>query len=472
MLQQGLRGNGRRGTLAWSLLAILYTSTVEAGDWSRFRGPNGTGVSEDQAPVPDHWSPTENLKWKLELPGPGSSSPIVVGDRIYLTCWSGYAMDKESDPGSQSQLKRHLICVDRSNGQKVWDKTIDPYLPEDDYGGMFAEHGYASHTPVSDGQHIYVFFGKSGVLAFDLEGNKLWQKSVGTESDPRGWGSASSPVLHKDLLIVLASAESEALVALNKTNGEQVWRQEAQGFGSTWGTPVLVQVDDNRTDLVLGVPGEIWAFNPENGKFVWSCESTPNNSFCSSVVTDGKVIYAIEGMGGGSIAVRAGGKGNVTSSNVVWQGSDNNRISTPVLHDSRLYFFSRNVANCIDAASGKRIYQSRLTRAAGSPEPAPQPGAGGPPQFGGGGRGFGGRGGRGGFGNQDYSSPVVADGKLYFTSRGGDTYVLRTGDSFEQISVNRVSTETEDFSGSPAISNGEIYIRSNRRLYCVANPAK
>jgi outer membrane protein assembly factor BamB len=155
----------------------------------------------------------------------------------------------------------------------------------------------------------------------------------------------------------------------------------------------------------------------------------------------------------------------------VWQGSDNNRISTPVLHDGRLYFFSRNVANCIDAANGKRIYQSRLTRDSGSPEPAPQPGAGGPPQFGGG-RGFGGRGGRGGMGGQDYSSPVIADGKLYFTSRGGDTYVLKTGDTFEQIAVNKVTTETEDFSGVPAISNGEIFIRSNRRLYCVASSSR
>jgi outer membrane protein assembly factor BamB len=470
MFQVWIRGSGRSLTLVVSLVAILGVSTVGAGDWSRFRGPNGTGVSEDTAPAPDHWSPTENLKWKVDLPGPGSSSPIVVGDRVYLTCWSGYGVDRSGDPGSPSELKRHLMCFDRTNGQTIWDKVIDPYLPEDNYGGMFAEHGYASHTPACDGERIYVFFGKTGVLAFDLEGNKLWQTSVGTESDPRGWGSASSPVVYKDLVIILASAESEALVALNKMTGEQVWRQEAQGFGGTWGTPVLIPVDDKRTDLVLGVPGEIWGFNPNTGKLVWSCEAMPNNSFCSSVVTDGKVVYAIEGMGGGSIAVRAGGKGDVTASNVVWQGSDNNRISTPVLHEDRLYFFSRSVANCIEASGGKRVYQARLTRNGEAPSSSPQ--AEEPRQFGGG-RGFGGRGGRGGpSGGQDYSSPVIADGKLYFTSRGGDTYVIRLGEKFEQISINRVTTDTEDFSGVPAISNGEIFIRSNRRLYCVASAAK
>jgi hypothetical protein len=125
---------------------------------------------------------------------------------------------------------------------------------------MFTEHGYASHSPVSDGQRVYVFFGKTGALAFDLEGKQLWQKDLGTESGPMGWGTASSPILYKNLLIVTASAEGEALVALNKETGEQVWRKEAQGFSGTWGTPVLVDCGGGRTDLVLAVPREIWGF--------------------------------------------------------------------------------------------------------------------------------------------------------------------------------------------------------------------
>ncbi|MEO2046833.1 MAG: PQQ-binding-like beta-propeller repeat protein, partial [Pirellulales bacterium] len=175
----------------------------------------------------------------------------------------------------------------------VWSATVQPFLPEDKYGGMFAEHGYASHTPVSDGEHVYVYFGKTGALAFDMDGNQLWQQSVGMESDPRGWGSASSPILYNNLLIVTATAESEALVALDKTTGKEVWRQEASGLNSVWGTPILVEVDDHRTDLVIAVPDEIWGLDPNTGKLRWYCKSPVPNSFCASVVTQDGIVYGL-----------------------------------------------------------------------------------------------------------------------------------------------------------------------------------
>lgn len=443
-----------------SLLACSVTAP--AGDWIRFRGPNGTGISEDAAPLPVKWGPEENLKWKIALPGPGSSSPIVVGEKVFITCWSGYGTDR-GNTGSQENLKRHLICLDRGNGTILWTVTVDAVLPEDRYGGMFAQHGYASHTPVSDGERVYVFFGKTGALAFDLEGNKLWQTGVGTESDRRGWGSAASPVLHKDVLIVTASAESEALVGLNKLTGEEVWRQEARGFSSTWGTPVLVPVNDERTDLVIGVPNEIWGFNPETGKLLWYCDALSNDSFCSSVVAADGVIYAIEGRGGGSIAVRAGGTGDVTRTHVVWRGRDNGRINTPIVHEGRIYLISGRVATCIDAETGERIYQSRLT-GGGTPGSEP-PARGQAPGRG----GFGGAGGRGGAGGgQDYSSPILADGKLFFATRSGEIHVMQPGPQFVSLAVNRVTTEEEDFSATPAVSKGSLLIRSDKFLYCIA----
>lgn len=442
-------------------LSVAFATSVASADWVRFRGPNGSGISEESNSTPVKWSATENLQWKVELPGPGSSSPIIVGDRVFVTCWSGYGTDR-GNPGDQKNLRRHLICLDRKTGKINWDKTIDPHLPEDQYGGMFAEHGYASHTPVSDGERVYVYFGKTGALAFDMEGNELWKTQVGTESDPRGWGSASSPVLYKDTVIITASAESEALVALNKEDGKEVWRQEAAGFNATWGTPVFVTIDDNRTDLVLGVPYEIWGFNPNNGKLRWYCEAMNTDSYCSSVVTDGEVVYGIEGRGGGSIAVKAGGKGDITNSNVVWSGRDNNRIGTPVLHQRRLYFFSRGVANCIDAKTGDKVFQSRMEGGSGGQA------RGGGGQRGGGGRGFGGRGrGGGGFGG-DYSSPIIADGKVYFVSRGGDMYVLEASAKFKQLAVNRVTADREDFSATPAVSDGQLFFRSSKHLYCIA----
>ena len=441
-----------RSTRAWLAVAVftLSVNSLPAADWARFRGPNGTGVSPDTAHTPVKFSPTENLKWKTALPGPGSSCPIVVGDKVFVTCWSGYGVDR-GEPGSQSKLKRHMVCVDRSSGKILWNTAVDAALPEDQYRGMFAENGYASHTPVSDGKNVYAFFGKSGAVAFDMTGKQLWQTKVGSESDRRGWGSSSSPVLYENLVIVTASAESQALVGLDKETGKEVWRKEAQGFGGTWGTPVLVKVDDTRTDLVLAVPYEIWGFDPATGKLRWFCEAMNTDSFCSSVTAEGNVVYAVEGMGGGSIAVRVGGMGDVTKTNVVWSGRHNSRISTPLFSDGRIYFINSGVANCLDAASGEKVYKERLSGGGSAAPPA-----GGSERRGGGRRG-----------GQNYSSPVAADGKLYYVSRGGDVSVVKLGAEFELLATNRVTEDTEDFSASPAISNGEIFLRSSKNLYCV-----
>jgi outer membrane protein assembly factor BamB len=448
-------------------LLLLASSSAQA-DWKRFRGPNGSGISTDEQSTPVTWSESENLKWKVPLPGPGSSSPIVVGDRVFVTCWSGYGTDR-GNPGEQAQLRRHLLCIDGETGETIWSKAVEPYLPEDQYSGMFTQHGYASHTPVSDGQRIYAYFGKTGAMAFDMDGNQLWQTSVGTESGPRGWGSASSPILYENLLIVAATAESDALVALDKMTGEEVWRQEAAGFDSVWGTPILVQVDEERTELVIAVPDEFWSLNPANGKLLWYCAAVPATSFCSSLVVGDGIVYAIESGpgGGGGAAVRVGGKGDVTGSHVVWSGNQSNRIGTPILHEGRLYVFSNNIASCLDAATGEEVFRSRLesdSSAPSQPPPATRPGGGRGP-FGRG--GFGGRG--GGMGGQDYSSPVLADGKLYYTTRAGATYVLNASNQFEQLAVNRLTKDSEDFSATPAVSKGRLYIRSSKHLYCVAD---
>ncbi|MCO6456624.1 MAG: PQQ-binding-like beta-propeller repeat protein [Pirellulaceae bacterium] len=439
------------------LILLLACATAQAEDWPRFRGPNGTGISGDDTPTPTSWSPTENLKWKTPLPGPGVSSPIVVGQRVFVTCYSGYGTDRRN-PGNIEDLKRHLVCLDAESGKQLWEQTIAAAQPEDPYTGAgVPAHGYASHTPVSDGERVYVFFGKSGVLAFDLEGKQLWQKSVGTESDPRRWGSSSSPILYKDFVIVTASAESQALVALHKETGEEAWRQEATGLDNVWGTPALVEVDADRTDLVLGVPGEIWGFNPENGKLRWYCEAMQSDMFQSSVVIDGGVAYAIEGRNGGSIAVRVGGQNDVTDSHRVWMGRDAARYCSPVIHEGRLYYFANGIANCLDAKTGEQVFQSRLSGAGGA-------GGAGPPA---GGPGGGFQGGRGGFGGGDYSSPVLAGGKLYYINNSGATFVIKAGDTFEQLAVNRLTEDRETFGGTPAVSHGKLFIRSDKHLYCV-----
>ncbi len=354
------------------LLSVLLTFGIAVAtshaDWLRFRGPNGSGISSESSPTPSKWSPTENVKWKAALPGPGVSSPIVVGDRVLVTCYSGYGVDRQ-DPGDIKDLKRHLICFDANTGETLWSKAVDAEQPEDPYTGIgVTAHGYASHTPVSDGERVYAFFGKSGVIAFDLEGNELWRTSVGTGSDERKWGSSSSPIVFGDLLIVTASAESRSLVGLNKETGKEVWRQEADGLSNVWGTPTLVEIEDGRTDLVIGVPFEFWGVNPETGKLRWFAEVMETDQYNSSVVAADGVVYGIEGRGGGSIAVKAGGSGDVTEANTIWSGNDTARFGSPLVLDGKIYFFANGVANCISASDGSSIFKGRLPGGTGGAE--------------------------------------------------------------------------------------------------------
>ncbi|MCY2984060.1 MAG: PQQ-binding-like beta-propeller repeat protein [Planctomycetota bacterium] len=475
------------------------SSSYGFSDWTRFRGPNGSGIAEDKEPTPTTWSESENLKWKVPMPGAGVSCPIVVGNKVFVTCYSGYGLNQE-EPGNEKDLVRHLVCVDRVNGKILWQKALPSTTPEDPYQGMgVPQHGYASHTPTSDGKNVYVFFGKSGVLAFDLDGKELWKVSVGTGSDGRQWGSSSSPIVHENVLIVPAGPEGRALIGLDKNSGKELWQLRSEKLGNVWGTPAIANVG-SETELVIGAPGEIWGMDPKTGKFGWFCMYLDNgDQFSSSVVVDGETVYAIEGRGGGSVAVKGGGKDDVTDTKTVWKGRDSGRFASPIVYEGRLYNVSGRKLTCIDATTQEKIFEGRMKDskgemapeqggfggggfggggrpggAGGPPGGGAGPGAGGPPGGGGGRQGAVGppggvRGGRGGgFGSIDYGSPVLADGKIYFTARNGETYVFAAGKEFNQLAVNRVTNDTEEFSATPAVSNGEIFIRSNKNLYCIS----
>ena len=176
-----------------ALLALLLNSLC-GEEWTRFRGNGGAGISLTSK-TPTTWSDTEHVKWRADLPGPGSSSPVTTGDRVFITCYSG------ADGNSTENLKRYLVCLDRVEGKELWSKEINARQPEDPYRGFLTEHGYASNSPVTDGKNVYVFFGKSGVFAYDLEGKELWKRHLGSDSTRKQWGSAASPVLVGDVLI-------------------------------------------------------------------------------------------------------------------------------------------------------------------------------------------------------------------------------------------------------------------------------
>src|SRR5262245_969526 len=217
-----------------ALLLFALASSAMGADWPQFRGPTGQGTSDEKG-LPVHWSADHNIAWKVKLPGAGASSPIVLGGRIYITCYSGYGMDTK-EPGNQEDLRRHLLCLNRKDGRAIWSKDFTPVLPEHRYSGEGSYQGYAASTPITDGEKLYVFFGKSGVFCFGLDGKEIWHVFVGKGID--GWGSGASPMLYKNLLIINTSVESNALVALDKESGKEVWR--APKVGRAWGTPVVV----------------------------------------------------------------------------------------------------------------------------------------------------------------------------------------------------------------------------------------
>ena len=418
------------------LTAALCCSTVQADDWLRFRGPNGGGVDAAKGEVPVRWSPTQNVEWKTSLPGAGVSCPIVVGNRIFVTCYSGYGMDRR-EPGDINDLKRHLVCVDANSGQMMWEKSVDAVQPEDPYSGAgVPAHGYASHTPVSDGENVYVFFGKTGALAYDMEGNQLWQTMVGKESDPRKWGSSSSPILFEDLVIITASCESQALVALDKKTGKEVWRQEAAGLDNLWGTPALVETETGGTELVVGVAGEVWGLNPLNGKLRWYCKTGESEQASTSVVVSGDMVYFAGGRGAGTVAVKTGGTGNVTDTHVKWTGRDAGRFGSPLVYDGNFYAVTNNIVTKLDAASGESAGQVRISTSGGRRA-------------------------------SDYASPIVLNNHLYYLKGDGTMCVFNLEGEMEQIATNRVTTEAEAFGATPAVADGKIFLRSDKHLYCV-----
>ncbi len=416
---------------------LLLATTALAEDWPRFRGNDGTGIGTSTN-TPVAWSQEKNLKWKVDLPGPGASSPIIVGDRIYLTCYSGFGVNKE-EPGNVKELKRHLMCLDRKTGKTIWDQAVNSEADEDPYEGFITEHGYASSTPVSDGKQIFAFFGKTGLFAFDLAGKQLWHTNLGKESDPFHWGGGASPVLYEDLVIVNAGNEGSAIVALQKETGKEAWRIDDPDFKNSWSTPVAVPVDGH-LEMVVSMPGKIVAFDPKSGSELWTCKSPIADATTASVTFGDGVVYTMGSRGGAAIAVRCGGHGDVSDSNIVWETSLRSGIGTPVLVGGRLYWSSMGLAFCADAKTGKEIYRERLTPEAGGAASRPR---------------------------GDYASPVAVGDRIYLTLRSGITYVVKASDKFEKLAESQLTGDDSSFHATPALSDGQVFLRSEKTLYCI-----
>lgn len=401
-----------------------------ADDWPCFRGPHRLGVSKG-GELPLSWNDNKNVLWKRELPGPGASSPITWKGKIYLTCYSGYGLS-ESSPGNEKDLKRHLVCLNGETGAILWTRESPNQAAVIPFRSFRALHGYATSTPAADETGIYVMYGSSGAAAYTHEGELRWRKSLGTGF--HDWGSSASPVIFDNLVIFHADIENAALIALDKNSGEPVWKVRTGGQDS-WSTPCLARVDD-RHELIFhhskGESATLSAVDPRNGTDLWSCRVL-KDYLCPSPIVIGGVCYVLaHGRGG---AVRLGGRGDVTSSHLKWTINKGTEVCTPLYHDGHLYWAhqSDGIAYCVEASTGRIVYEERIR---------PRPGL-------------------------IYASGVLAGGRIYYVSRENGTFVVAAEPKYRLLAHNTISADDSIFNATPAISRGNLLLRSNKFLYCI-----
>ncbi|MBT5925988.1 MAG: PQQ-like beta-propeller repeat protein [Verrucomicrobia bacterium] len=412
-----------RSILPFLCFTSWFYLHAEITDWTRFRGPQGSGISTT-ADLPLKWSENNNLTWQVDLPGEGASSPIVWKDHIYLTAFTSSGNETEA-------LKRHVLCLNRTDGREIWRRTVFADLPEQE--NIRENHGYATNSPAVDENRVYVFFGKSGVMALNHHGKELWRTRVGSRI--HGWGSAASPVLHNGLVIINASVESESLIALDGATGKKVWN--TPGIKESWNTPIIAELDDGSHEIILAMFRKVLGVDPASGKILWECDTKINWYMCPGMLFHDGVVYAIGGRSGGGLAVKAGGRGDVTNTHLLWRLDKGTNVPTPIYHDEHLYFIHENlaIAYCIDAKSGKTIYEERIQ---------PSPG-------------------------QIYPSPFLANGRIHYLSRRGECVVLPAEPRFEILARNILPKSAGVYNASPTLMGNQLLIRADKTLFCIGH---
>jgi outer membrane protein assembly factor BamB len=404
------------------VVAIAFTGSAARGDnWPAWRGPTGQGHTAEKN-LPVKWSATEQVKWKIELPDAGNSTPIVWGDKIFLT------------QATEKGAKRSLWCLNRKDGSKLWEKTVA-------FAGKEAIHQtntYCAASPVTDGECVVAFHGSAGLYCYDLTGKELWKKEFGPCDHI--WGSAASPIIYKDLVVHNFGPHEKAfLIALKKTDGSEVWKNDEIGkkateyFGS-WSTPVVARIGD-RTELLMSWPAVVKSYEPETGKLLWSSKGLEKEggadrlTYTSTLASD-KYVFAAGGFGSAAIGVKTGGTGDVTESHRLWRVAKNpQRIGSGVIVGEHAFVVNEPSVVCIDLKTGKQTWDKNIPGGA-------------------------------------WGSIVHVDGKLYLTSQRGETLVFAANPKeYEEIAVNKLDGATTRASIVP--SDGEFFIRTYKHLWCI-----
>jgi outer membrane protein assembly factor BamB len=434
----------------WLVFVLLSSTAILAGEpadggerfWPQWRGPDGNGVATDSDP-PVQWNESKNLRWKVDLPGRGSSSPIVWRNQIFVTTAVSSSQDSREPVPQRSSRgmpilqptssnKFILYSIDRTNGDILWERTLREEMPHE---GTHPTGTWASNSAVTDGTSVFAYFGSRGLYALDFRGNLLWEKDFGNMEKKLSFGEGSSPALHGDRIVVVWDHEGQSyLFTLDKRTGDEIWKVE-RDEQTSWSSPVIIEVAGTK-QVIVSSTGRIRAYNLEDGEPIWECEGMTANVIPMPVVVDDVVILMSGFRGNALVAVNlAEAKGDVTGSEaVLWQlDRDTPYVPSPLLYDDSLYFLKTNsgILSCFKAKTGKQIFGPQRLEGLGTV----------------------------------YSSPVGTNDRVYISDRDGNTIVLRHGTKFEVLANNSLD---DGFDASPAIVGNEIIMRGQKTLYCIA----
>ncbi len=428
-----------------SLIFVAANGNTETAHWPEWRGPFLNGMAATDAPV--SWSDTKNVKWKAEIPGRGHSTPIIWGDKIFLT--TAIPTGKNATPtdegeqagrrragggaGGNMEHKFEVLCLDRRTGKVVWQKTARVATPHEGYHRMYGS--FASNPPVTDGRYVYAFFGSRGIFCYDLNGKLAWEKDLGVQMKMRlQFGEGTAPVLDRDRIILTFDHEAGSfIVALDKRMGKELWRTE-RAEPSSWSTPLIVD-HAGRRQVVVSATNRVRSYDVATGKLIWECGGLGSNVIPAPVYHNG-VVYVMSGHRDPKLmAIKLGKEGDLTGSeSVLWTHTRGIAYTaSPVLFDGKLYVVTDSgQVSCFNVADGvPYFHQVRLPR---------------PYNF--------------------KASPVGAKGKLYLSSEEGDVIILKMGEKLEVLATNTLADQT--FIASPVIVGGELFLRSQRYLYCIS----
>jgi outer membrane protein assembly factor BamB len=402
-------------------IGSLSTATT-AQDWPSWRGPDDTGMGRGDAPV--SWSDVEGVRWRAAIPGRGHSSPVVWGDQVFVTT--------AVPTGRQAAHRFVLLSIDRATGNLLWERTAAEATPHEGHHRQYGS--FASASPVTDGEHIYASFGSRGLYCYDLEGTLVWQKDLGQMRKFLQFGEGTPLVLDDDRLIVKFDHEGDSfVVALDKATGAELWRAERDEITS-WSPPLVVE-HDGRKQVVVAATRRVRSYDFESGELLWEAAGLGRNQI-PAPVHQGDLVFVMSGYTSPNLmAIRLGGQGDLTGSDaIVWQNKQANAYTpSPVLFENQLYVLTDGgVLTNFDATTGEVHYRQRLP---------------GPSNF--------------------KASPVAVDDKLYLSSEEGQVLVVRLGPTFELLATNTL--EGAVFIAAPAITNGEILLRSLDSLYAVGS---